>query len=493
MKKILIACSLMLCVFSFSCNNLDLLPISAKSVEGFYTNEQEIRQAVNACYNTLGSILVRNNYSYWLTEARSDNTFQGMGYDDGPINRFTETATLPTLATVWADHYNLIFQSNKILEALATIDLTEEKRTQFEGEAKFFRALSYFNLVRFFGDVPLIMKSLTLNEGYSVSRNSTQEVYQQIESDLIDASGLLPIEYPANDYGRVTRWAAKGMLGKVYVFQSGYPLELGKWEDARLLFREIIESGRFSFFDNYADIFSYEHETGNQSLFSIKFTSGASNGNPFPTRNAPNDIANRPLEEGGIPFGGSPSNIFISEDFITSFEEGDIRKDVSIQFEWVDRSGNIRNDLPFVRKYLNGPIVSGARDWDVDWIVLRYTEILMLYAECLNELSYTADGEALEILNQVRERANLNPWLSSDIENQDDFRLKMETERRHEFCFENIRWFDLVRTDRALDVMSDFLEQYGLEANFQNRNRYLFPIPQKEINMNKNLTQNTGY
>lgn len=493
MKRILTILGSIACLFSTSCDKLDLIPISTKSVEGFYTNEQEIQQAVNACYNTLATLLVQTTYSYWLSEARSDNTFQGMGYDDGPISRFTETATLPTLSTVWRDHYYLVFQCNKILEAISKVDLEESAGKQFEGEARFFRALSYFNLVRYFGDVPVITKSLSLGEGYEVTRDPVAEVYLQIEADLTAASGLLPAEYPANQAGRPTSWAAKGMLGKVYVFESGYPLKLDKWESARMLFKEIIESGKFSFLDNYADIFRYENENGPQSLFSIKFVSGASNGNRYPTRNAPNDIANRPLDEGGVPFGGSPNNIFISDDFLNSFEPGDLRKESAVQFEWRDRSGNLRTDLPFVKKYLNGPITSGGGDWDIDWIVLRYTEILLLYAETLNEIGPGRNEEALTILNRVRTRANLPPLTSSEVADQEKFRRKMETERRHEFCFENIRWFDLVRTDRAITVMSDFLKQYGLDANFPDRNKYLFPIPQKEINMNLRLTQNPGY
>src|SRR5690606_12560340 len=110
--------------------------------------------------------------------------------------------------------------------------------------------------------------------------------------------------------------------------------------------------------------------------------------------------------------------------------------------EWLHKSGEIINTLPTCQKYQNGP-VAAARDWDVDWIALSYTDILMMYAECLNELGYQSDGEAFRILNMVRARAGLLGKTQAEVPDQQSFRLWMERERRHEFCFENLRWFDL--------------------------------------------------
>jgi hypothetical protein len=148
--------------------------------------------------------------------------------------------------------------------------------------------------------------------------------------------------------------------------------------------------------------------------------------------------------------------------------------------------------LPTCQKYQNGP-VSAASDWDIDWIALSYTDILMMYAECLNELGYSSGGEAFTILNDVRQRAGLAKKTAADVPDQQSFRLWMEQERRHEFCFENLRWFDLVRTDRALDVMKAFLGQYGLEANLKSRDQYLYPIPQTIIDVTPIIDQNPGY
>jgi hypothetical protein len=148
--------------------------------------------------------------------------------------------------------------------------------------------------------------------------------------------------------------------------------------------------------------------------------------------------------------------------------------------------------LPTSQKYQNGT-VAAANDWDIDWIALSYTDVLMMYAECLNEIGYQPNGEAFKILNDVRKRAGLPEKTAADVPNQASYRLWMEAERRSEFCFENLRWFDLVRTDRALDVMKTFLGKYGLANNIKSRDQYLYPIPQSVRDNTPNIEQNPGY
>ncbi|GAA5222335.1 RagB/SusD family nutrient uptake outer membrane protein [Membranihabitans marinus] len=465
---------------SFSCNEIDLLPVSSKSAEGFYSNKIEVDQALVAAYEALGDVMVRGNYSFWMSESRSDNIWLRLqGYDDGPIVRFAETPTLTALSSCWGAHYKLVFLTNKILETLESVDLNATDKNQFEGEAKFLRGIAYFNLVRYFGDVPLITKVLSISDSYGLSRNSISEVYKQIEEDFKDASALLPDEHTSENAGRATKWSAKGLLGKTYVFQSGYPLKMDKWDAAIKEFKDIIDSGKFAFFENYDDIFQFENELGNQSLFSIRFIAGFGIGNPFPLRMAP-----------GIPYGSTDNYPLISDDLLNSFESEDVRKFSSIEFEWVDRNGDLRTDLPFIKKYNSGPYITSNSDWDIDWIVLRYTDVLLMYAEALNE-TVGPNTESLSILNNVRSRAGINP--RPETSDKEVFRLWIEEERRHEFCFENIRWFDLVRTDRASEVMNDFLSKYNLEGNFTSNDRYLYPIPQRELNLNKNILQNPGY
>jgi hypothetical protein len=471
-----------------SCSKLDLVPVSERSVEGFYKTPTQINQALIGCYSGLRDALVRQQYSYMLTESRSDNTFQSLDYNDGNTSRFTETSLLPVLYTGWSNSYNKIQRCNKVLEELANIEIPEALGKQYEGEAKFIRALLYFDLVRLWGPVPLVTTSISIQDGYKVVRNSEEEIYQQIDQDLTDAANYLPDVHDNANKGRATKWAAKGFLGKSLVFQSGYPLKKNKWAAAAAIFKEVMDSGRYEFFSRYEDVFKYENEGGKQSVFSLTFKSGVQGeGNPFPTRNAPNFVS-RTL----VPFGGSPNNLFVSTELVNSFETGDLRRDVAIWREWINTANENVTTMPFSKKYLNGPVVA-ANDWDIDWIALRYDDVMMLYAESLNEIGYNASGEAFAIMNQFRVRAGLKPKTAAEIPGQAQFRLWVENERRWEFCFENQRWFDLVRTDRALDVMKEFLGKYGLAANMQSRDRYYYPVPQQVIDVNSNIKQNNGY
>lgn len=484
---------LLLTAVTVGCSRLDLVPISQKSTAGFYQTETHINQALIGVYNGLRTAWVTSQGSYMLTESRSDNTFQGQAYNDGPISRFEVTPDLPILNTVWSNYYSYIQRCNEILEALEGIDITPETRQQYEGEARFARGLFYFDLVRLFGAVPVVTHTLTIDESYQVNRGTVADVYAQIESDLLAAVDYLPENYTTENTGRATTWAARGYLGKVYLFMSGFPLQANRWEEARIRFKEVIDADRFEFFSNYASIYDQGNEGGKQQVFSIPFLAGQNgNGNPFPTRNASNDVAPISFEEGGIPFGGSPFNLFLSNSILDAYEPGDLRKEASVLSSWRHKSGETITTLPTTKKYQNGPVVQ-ANDWDIDWIALSYTDVLMMYAEVLNELGYQTDGEAISILNNVRERAGLEPKNATEVPNQEAFRQWMEAERRVEFAFENLRWFDLVRTDRALDVMRDFLNDYGLGGNVKSKDQYIYPIPQAVLNMTPHLGQNPGY
>jgi hypothetical protein len=492
MKKLILFFCILLIILS-GCKKLDLVPISAKSTESFYLTETHINQALLGGYNGLRSAWVTSEGSYMLTESRSDNTFQGQAYNDGNISRFEVSPDLPVLYTTWSNYYNYIYRCNKILAEIGAIQMDDVKKKQYQAEAKFLRALFYFDMVRLYGGVPLIKAPITIEESYSINRSTVDEVYGLIVQDLTEAAELLPASNVTANQGRATKWAAKGYLGKVYLFRSGYPLKKNEWSKASQLFKEIMDSGQFNFFPKYEDNYNYAFEGGKQQVFSILFKSGqGGNGNPFPTRNASNDISPVSTALGGLPFGGSPFNLFLSNDLVNSFESGDLRKNTSILSSWLNKSGQTIATLPTSKKYQNGP-VAGSNDWDIDWIALSYTDVLMMYAESINETSYSSVGEAFAILNNVRNRAGLIPRTASNVPNQQSFRLWIEDERRREFAFENLRWFDLVRTDRAFDVMKVFLKQYGMENNIKSRDQYLYPIPQSVRDITPTIAQNPGY
>lgn len=472
-----------LLLFLQSCSDeLVLTPISEKTESNFYKTPEQIQQAIFGCYDGLQSAKVTSQFSYMLSEARSDNTWQGTEYDDGTFSRFSEDPTVPTLATAWNSLYDYIQRCNKVLVSLPNIDEEESIKNQWKGEVLFIRSLLYFDLVRIFGEVPIVTAPLTIDEAYNIPKSTVSEVYELIKSDLLEvvdnqwlSAEIIP--------GRTNIYAAKALLGKVLIYRSGYPLETNEWSLARKMFEEIIDSGEFEFLENYSDIFAFENENGRQSVFSLKFVDGTDEGNNFPTRNAPNEI-----DPADFIFGGSPFRLFIKQNFVDQIfpEKGDLRMEASLRTSWLNKTGVVVTEDPWCRKYseyhgeINGP-VSGANNWNIDYILLRYTDVLMLYAEALNELE-GPNGQALDILNQVRNRAGLDPKPQTDPET---FRLWMEQERRSEFCFENERWFDLVRTDRALEVIQDFLKNQGggFENNFTSRDKYYYPIPQSVMDL----------
>lgn len=476
---------LLISLLLVSCSEeLNLSPISNKNIDGFYKTEQQFEQAIIGCYNGLRNANLKQNYSYMLTESRSDNSWQQVDYDDGAISRFTETSTTPVLNEAWSNLYNTVMRCNYILTNLEEVELDSEFKKRIEGEARFIRALIYFDLVRYFRGVPIVEKPLSISEAYEVQRSSEELVYEFIISDLKKAIELLPNKMPKELPNKATQYAARGFLGKVYVFQSGYPLTKNNWDLALNELKTVVEGiGDAGFFENYEDIFLFENENSNQSIFSLGCkTNAQGEGNPFPTRNAPNGIkpGNTTLT---IPYGGGPYRLFLDGDYIVNdifFEDGDLRKDQALQFEWEEKSNQIITNSPFVKKYSNGP-VSGGGDWDIDWIMLRYTDVYMLYAEALYYMNDKANS--LQIVNRVRNRAGLDDLQSSDIDTAEKFIDKLLKERRREFCFENQRWWDLVRTDRAFEVMKVFLKHYGAEGNFIDKSQYFYPIPQRETDI----------
>ncbi|MCT1526043.1 RagB/SusD family nutrient uptake outer membrane protein [Sphingobacterium hotanense] len=491
MKKIILIILTAVCVSS--CNKIDLLPISEKSVDGFYNNEKELNQALIGSYNRLQNLYVNSQYSYGLYESRSDNTWQlTIAYPDGEVSQFNVQPSNSHLSSAWNAFYNQIMNVNKVIESLQNIEMASELKNQYEAEARFLRALCYFDLVRLFGGVPKVATTLTIDQGYELQRATEKEIYDFIVEDLSYAKNNLPEEYPSNNRGRVTNYAAAGYLGKVYLYRSGYPLKLNEFSQAKAEFEFVINSDKFEFFQNYADIYEQSKEGGRQQLFSVQFVYSLG-GNQFPGRNAPNTISKIPIAQGGFPFLGSPFQLFVSKEFVNSFEAGDLRKNVAIRTSWINNgNAKITND-PFCQKYQNGPVLAGSNSWDVDWIMLSYTDVLLMYAETLNEIGYNANGQAFEILNRIRQRAGLSAKNGSDVSSQTSFRLWVENERRFELCFENHRWFDLVRTDRAFEVMKTFLANYNMADNFKSRDQYLFPIPKTVIDVNPKITQNPGY
>lgn len=469
---------------------IDLTPPSINSAEGFFTTKDGIDQAIIGAYNGLRTEV--SNFSELMNEERSDNVWTPSivsTYNDLSVQKFLVSSSEPFLDDAWSDPYDVIHRCNLVLGNIGDVAFTDSTlKRQYIGEMEFIRSLMYFDLVRYFGGVPLVTKSVTPDEAVQIKRATVQETYDLIVSDLKGAVNRLPTSYTGTDAGRATKYAAEGLLARVYITMSGYPLKTQMWSAAKNLLEDIISSGQFQFLPAYSDVFSLANENGRQCVFYVQFKAGVNDvGNPVPTRNAANDVS-----ASTFPFGGSPDAPIVSQDLIDSYEPGDVRFTQDIRTKWVDKSGDTVTNEPTIRKFAVGQPAKSS-DWDINWPVIRYADVLMMYAECLNELGYEANGKALEILNKVRTRAGLVPKTAADIPNQEAFRVAMQNERRHEFAFENQRWNDLVRTDMALDVMKNFLNGFGMAGNIKSRDQYIYPIPLQVLQVNPSMTQNAGY
>lgn len=476
MKKIKYIPILLTLVFLInSCSNdfIDLAPISEVSAGNFYNNESDIEQAVVAAYGALrSSNMYRENFLYFM-EGRSDNSyFEDITQSEkSDFDFFRETASNSLLNNTWNTCYIGIQRCNIVLNRIDPINMDENLKSVRKGEVRFIRALIYFNMVRMWGELPVVLQEVDEPfDSYGDVRQPVSEVYAAIIDDLQSAASVLPVNQTQT--GRVTKGAALALLGKVY-------LTLEQWADAVATLRQV-ESLGYQILPNYADVFDFTNQNNAESIFEIQFISGEGQGSVFRRMHVPLGVTNLLNNISA----GAGFNL-PTEDLFNAFSDNDLRKEVTV--------ARVPNDG---RLYTNKftAISSIPNDEDNNFMVLRYADVILMLAEATNELGYLADADAFTYLNLIRTRAGLQPYTSADITNQEEFRNAVLLERRLELALENHRWFDLVRTRRAIEVMQAYEEDRGPMIVQANKHE-LFPIPQAQINImnSTNFQQNPGY
>jgi hypothetical protein len=332
----------------------------------------------------------------------------------------------------------------------------------------------YFNLVRIFGDVPLVLKeTVSVTDGYAQGRDPVSKVYDQIVADLIIAATNLPASYSGLNIGRATNGAANALLGKVL-------LTYGKYDLSATILKAVINSGNYQLLQNYTDLWKTTNANNAESIFEVQYKKGGTGTGSGYT----NFFAPRGSESIVSRMGFAYGKNLPTADMVAAYEAGDIRKNASLKETYI-RDNQVVYD-PYTIKYKDIPFTE--RDADNNWMVLRYADILLMYAEALNELNEGPNNEAYSMVNQVRARAGLDSL--TDGLNKTDFAMALEHERQVELAFEGHRWFDLVRTGRALQVMNAHF--HGVIAI--QPHQLLFPIPQRQININPTIIfQNDGY
>ncbi|MFD2599856.1 RagB/SusD family nutrient uptake outer membrane protein [Sphingobacterium corticis] len=466
--------------------------------KNYWQTESDIKQGVNGAYSSLRGL---GTFSFWLFgEMRSDNTtFQYNAPQRGQINReevdqFLVNSANTLLQDFWRDSYSSIFRCNDVLMHIDNVALTEAVKNQSIGEVKFLRAYHYFNLVRQFGGVPLRIEATRSPESAgSEGRASVEAIYQQIIADLNDAATNLPLAstYGSADKGRISKGAAYALLGKVY-------LTLTRYEEALTALRQV---NGYTLLSNYGDIFKPENKNNSESVFEIQYyaTTGTNLSSNFMYWFAPFDSGNIVTQDPTTNLNYNSGWNTPTQDIINAYESGDLRKDVSLAEGFTNSTGFVA--APYVKKFNHGFVLPGQTN--VNFPVIRYADVLLMIAECLNEAGFVPEGEAFTLLNQVRTRAGLPSKTSSNaitalrVDSQEAFRQAIAQERQIELAFENHRWYDLVRTKQAVTVMNahgqrEVAQNPSIFPNGAYRvteNKLLLPIPEREILLD-NLEQN---
>lgn len=475
-KYILMGCVLVtFAYFGASCDDfLNQEPISNSSVTGFYKTQTDIEQGVAGAYNSLQDYRQYGGNFVYFMEVRSDNTYTSSTTTSGGIYGdfylFRTASTNIVLNTTWAGCYEGIQRCNIILNRIEDVVMDEELKKQYKGEMLFIRALTYFNLVRIWGDVPLVIKEVENPfDAFDFVRTPASEVYQQIVKDLSDAADMLTASVPKARIGAATSGAANAVLGKVY-------LTLKEYSKAEAVLKKVIDSKVYKLLGTYEEVFNVVLKNSKESIFEIQYTKDIEGmGSRFANMFAPKGSTE---VTGGV--GKTLGDNTPTEDIMDKYEDGDLRKDVSI--------GTVADGAVYPKKFVSPPVL--PEQSDANFIVLRYADVLLMYAEALNEVGYKADGDAFYYLNQIRRRAGLKEYKVTELANQELFREAVWKERRFELAFENHRWFDLLRYGTAVETMNavsngDFkVETYML----------LFPIPQVQLDTAPGkMTQNPGY
>ena len=475
-----------------SCDDfIEPRPTDVLAPENFYQSSADATAAVNGVYEQ-----ARWSYflNYWyIADVATDEVLASpnFGPDGHRASNYTFDAQEGFINGFWTDTYRTINRANAVIDRVPGIAMDEATKTRILGEARFLRALSYFNLVRLFGDVPLLEREVTSLADVNVARTPAAQVYTLIQSDLQAAATALPASYTGADVGRATAGAARALLAKVYLTQQN-------WTQAAALAGQVMTGGRYSLLANFKDNFRIASELANaESIFELNYdgvlTPGAGS------------VVTLFALPAGYPGGDAYGLLEVLPSTASRFAAAD-KRGLGASFitsGYTDAAGRVvRWALPAgatIQKYLDESNTQNmnSRGWaqqSNNWIVLRYADVLLMYAEAVNEGGTAAGMTKEAALNAVRERAGLSPVAGLS---QAAFRDSVRVERQRELLFEGHRWFDLARWG-TLDAViraktTEVAARYPGETTPHGVRSPLLPIPQPEINLNPLLTQNSGW
>lgn len=543
MKKYLsiIAAALLMGSFSSCSDFLDRYPLEELSDESFWKTEKDAEMAVSNLYNVLPT---------WDTDEaiNSDDAVHGIKWAAGNQSK----GVYDPSDYGWSGEYGYIRQANLVLEKIQEMDLSEDAYKKLEGQARFFRAYTYFTLIRSFGAVPYIDKPLELTDVENITRTPKDEVYAKVMEDFDIAIANLPVQWDEANSGRITKGAAMAMKARAALYYNN-------WETAMTEAKNVMDLGQYELYDKdntgrYKELFWEVADGCDEFILSVQFNAPTRThyligwecfptlgwGGLNPTQSlvdAFEDINGAPITSEASVY--DPTNPFANRDprlEVNVLHDGETMYGVTIKVAPLSSSGNTgigqHGDATatgyYQQKWLDPSIDPQSTGWDMgkDWVVIRYAEVLLTYAEAKNELS-PLDPSAFDAVNQVRRRVgmpdlqNTDPTKPTYCGTQDDLRKRIWNEWRVEFALEGgKRQWDIRRWGIAKDVLNAPFEglRYTLVddpnapkgdngkkcilyvgeplklagSHYEDHN-YLLPIPQTEIDLNPKLEQNPGY
>lgn len=471
----------------------------------FYKTGDDMIKALNAAYDPLGWESNREGTIYqvpfFFGDVVSDDTRKG-GSGDGDLGNFhfletfTANSTLPEIWLPWQRAYTGIYRANLVIKNAPDSEASQTLKDRIVAEAKFLRAYYHFELVKFYGDVPLITKVLSPTE-YNLTRTPKDQVYAQIEQDLSDAAAVLPPK-GSIELGRATKGAAWALLARVQMYQT--LANPSKWTQVLQNAENVISSTVYDLEPNYADIHLVEKEHGIESIFEINHGTGmagqgGSNGSNWATGNEGSfvNVMFRGRSNGGWGFNTPTASLlaeFQNETTVNGDEDPRLAATIIQNGDVVRGETFETHESPtglYAGKYIEPLTAFGLNQSDgpSNYRVIRYADVLLMAAEAANELNDPA--KALMYLKEVRDRVDMPEITETD---KDALRILIWRERRKELALEGHRFFDLVRQGRAAQVMQATPEGTAFRAGVNE----VFPIPQLERELtNGQISQNFGY
>ncbi|MEX2567471.1 MAG: RagB/SusD family nutrient uptake outer membrane protein [Cyclobacteriaceae bacterium] len=478
------------CIFcTASCENdfLNEEPYDFLAPENFYETEEDAFAALNAAYSVFLPSGYYNIFFWMVMDGSTDQLSVGTNKDwEFDINLHTFESISRGIVIVYDGLMTALNPINAVIEFVPEIDMDPATRNRIVAEAKFLRALNYYHLAGAWGGVPLVLKTTkNLNkETLNVPKSTQEEIFDQVIRDLKDAQEVLPISYPSSDYGRVTKGAALALEAKVYLYQKKFDLAAQKA-------KEVMDLGVYNLLPDYAELWRVDNKNHNEEIFSIQRDCQVqvNFGGTFFSRRV---FHYAPNGSGIIP-GGEDGDWKAAPEFYNNFPD-DYRKEVTFLTEWTYPNGTTRTFEPTCWKYYD-PNMCGRNLASNNDPVLRYADVLLIYAESLNETNGPT-AESYEAINRVRQRARGVGTIHEKPENvlpdlanlsQEEFREAVWQERNLELCFESHRRYDLIRTGQFEEEISNYLGR-NVEPH-----KILFPISQTALDANPLLEQNPGY